>query len=236
MKPIAYIVHQLKPLSAIKLADIGCGTGRYTHLLLRHLRDKVSSIYCIDYSEAMLKQLKLHFARDGFQATGIIRASAMYLPIRNESLNHVFTFNAIHHFSLLEFLREAARILQGGGYLFIYTRLRSQNSQSIWGRLFPLFTSKETRLYEEDEFKGAIAKIPRLRLQKMQDFKFNRKSDVESLVERARKRHYSTFDLYSRSEFKAALKQFQDNLLKYYSNPRNIQWVDENILLVVQKV
>lgn len=34
-EPIIYIVHQLKSLAAIKAADIGCGTGRYTQLLFR---------------------------------------------------------------------------------------------------------------------------------------------------------------------------------------------------------
>jgi len=236
MEPIAYIVHQLKSLPAIKAADIGCGTGRYTQLLLQHLRDKVSFILCIDYSARMLEQLKLHLAKDGFQDAGTIKASAMYLPIRNESLNCIFTFNAIHHFALLDFLRETARILQDGGYLFAYTRLRSQNSRSVLGRFFPLFTSKETRLYEEDELKGAITKISSLRLQKMQVFKFKRKSDLESIIELAKQHHYSTFDLYSRSEFKTALKQFHGNLLEYFDNPHHIQWVDENVLLVLQKV
>jgi len=234
-EPIAYIARQLKSLPLIKAADIGCGTGRYTQLLLQHLGDKVSFIHCIDQSMGMLEQLKLDFAKHGFQAAGTISSSAMHLPIRTESLNCMFTFNAIHHFAMLEFLRETARILQDGGYLFAYTRLRSQNSRNIWGRFFHLFTSKETRLYEEDELKDAITKIPSLRLRKMQVFKFKRKGDLENLIKQAKNKHYSTLDLYSRSEFKTALKQFHGNLLDYFDNPHDIQWVDENVLLVLQK-
>jgi ubiquinone/menaquinone biosynthesis C-methylase UbiE len=234
-EPIAFIAQQLMPIPAIKATDIGCGTGRYTYLLLQYLRDKAPLIHCIDYSAAMLKQLQGYFAEYGFQAASTIKASAMCLPLRSESLNCIFTFNAIHHFTLLEFFRETARTLQDGGYLFVYTRLRSQNCRNIWGRCFPLFTSKETRLYELDELESAIIKIPGLRLKKTQTFKFRRKSNLSDLVYRAQNHHYSTFDLYSPREFKTALRQFSSDLLDCFDNPNNIQWVDENILLIFQK-
>ena len=234
-QPIIYISRQLKSLPTIKAADIGCGAGRYTKLLVQSLRDKMSFIYGIDYSAKMLGQLNRYFAKDGIPVTGTVKASAMCLPLRDESFNCLFTFNAIHHFALLEFLRETARILNDDGYLFIYTRLRSQNSRSIWGRFFPLFIAKETRLYEADELKDAIIKIPNLRLQKTRIFKFNRKSNLESIREQAMNRHYSTLDLYTQSEFEVALTQFQSNLLDYFDDPHDIQWVDENILLVLQK-
>jgi ubiquinone/menaquinone biosynthesis C-methylase UbiE len=235
IQPIIHISRQLSSLPTIKAADIGCGTGRYTKLLAHYLRDKLSFVYGIDYSVNMLKQLNQYFVKDGIPVTGTIKASAMRLPFRDESFNCLFTFNAIHHFALLEFLHESARVLQDGGYLFIYTRLRSQNSRNVWGSFFPLFTAKETRLYEADELKDAITKIPNLRLQVTRTFEFNRRSNVESLCERAMNCHYSTFDLYSRSEFEGALTQFQSNLLSYFDDPHNIRWVDENILLILQK-
>ena len=93
-EPITYIVHQLKSLTAIKAADIGCGTGRYTQLLFRHLRDKLTFIYGIDYSAKMLGQFKRRFAEDSIRVAGTIKASAMCLPLSDESLNCIFTFNA----------------------------------------------------------------------------------------------------------------------------------------------
>jgi hypothetical protein len=165
----------------------------------------------------------------------VIKASAMCLPFRDESFNCLFTFNAIHHFALLEFLHESARILQDGGYFFIYTRTRSQNSRNIWGRFFPLFTAKETRLYEAVELKDAVTKIPSLQLQETRTFEFNRRNNLEYIRERAMSRHYSTFDLYSQSELEEAHTQFQSNLLSYFDDPHNIRWVDENILLILQK-
>ena len=235
IEPVMYTVRHLKSLAFVNALDIGCGMGRYTILLCEHLRKKLSSIYVIDYNKKMLEQFNLHFAQESVPVSSIIRASAMHLPIRYGFFNSIFTFNAIHHFALDEFLLEAARVLQDGGYLFVYTRLRSQNSRNIWGRFFPSFTSKETRLFEADELKEAVGKIPSMRLQKTQTFEFARKSNLARLCEQATSHHYSTFDLYSRAEFKFALKQFKNNLLAYFNDPHDIQWVDENILLILRK-
>jgi len=234
-EPITYIVHQLKSLTAIKAADIGCGTGRYTRLLFRHLQDKLTHIYGIDYNAKMLEQFNRRLVDDSIRVASTIRASAMRLPLSDESLNCIFTFNAVHHFALSEFLHEIVRILQDDGYLFVYTRLRSQNSRNAWGRFFPLFTSKETRLYEENELEKVITKIPGLKLQRTQTFKFNRKSSLERLNNQAKNHHYSTFELYSRNEFEIALNQFRDNLRDHFDDLNNIRWVDENILLVLKK-
>ncbi len=233
--PIVYIERQLDALRKIEAADIGCGTGRYTQLLSRHLRDKISFMYCIDYSANMLGQVNRNYENSRFRTPDMIKSSAMCLPLKDESLNCIFTFNAVHHFTLMDFLRESERILRDGGFLFIYTRLRSQNNRSIWGRFFPMFASKETRLYKEHDLQNAVSKIPGLRLQKSQTFTFDRKSSLESLSSRAESKYYSTFDLYSRSELEPALSEFDDNLRDHFDDPTKIQWVDGNILYILQK-
>ena len=48
--------------------------------------------------------------------------------------------------------------------------------------------------------------------------------------------HYSTVDFYSPMEFSLALQQFQSNLLRHYSDPYHIDWIDENVLLVEIKI
>jgi len=192
-------------------------------------------MYCIDYSANMLGQVGRNFEKARSRVPDMIKSSAMCLPLKDETLNCIFTFNAVHHFTLLDFLRETERILRDGGFLFIYTRLRSQNSRSVWGRFFPMFDSKETRLYEEHDLENAITNIPVLRLQKSQRFTFNRKSTLERLVGQAEKQYYSTFDLYSQSELELALDEFKDNLRDHFDDPSKIQWDDGNILLVLQK-
>lgn len=234
-EPITYIVQQLRSLNAIRAAEIGCGTGRYTQLLFKQLRDKLTYLYGVDYSAEMLRQFNGRFNEDSIRVPVTITASAMCLPFSDKTLNCILTFNAVHLFALSEFLHEMARILQDRGYLFVYTRLRSQNSRNVWGRFFPLFSSKETRLHEEDELKEAIYGIPNLRLRRTQTFKFNRRRNLERLCDQAKNHHYSTFDFYSQSEFRTALVQFQRNLRDHFDDPDNIQWVDENILFIMHK-
>jgi hypothetical protein len=41
-----------------------------------------------------------------------------------------------------------------------------------WGRFFPNFSEKETRLYELDEFKKILIKMPILELDSIEYFKY----------------------------------------------------------------
>jgi ubiquinone/menaquinone biosynthesis C-methylase UbiE len=235
VEPVAYIAHHLRFTPDIHAADIGCGMGRYTSLLYQYLWDKAPLIHCVDYSVEMLKYLHLHFSEQGYDTASTVNGSAMQLPLKSGALNCVFSFNAIHHFDLSDFFNETARILQDGGYLFIYTRLRNQNRRNIWGRYFPLFHSKETRLLELDELEDTVNRTRRLHLTEIKNFQFKRNSTLEDLIYRAQNHHYSTFDLYAPDEFDLALGQFSNNLLDHFEDPHNIQWVDENVLLVIRK-
>jgi ubiquinone/menaquinone biosynthesis C-methylase UbiE len=235
LKPIAQIAHYLLALPIITLADIGCGAGRYTLELLRFLANRVRHIDCVDSSAAMLQQLGEHLTQQGIKGFSTLKASAMALPIPSLSLTGVLTFNALHHFKLPLFLRETARVLQHGGYLFMYTRTRSQNARNIWGRLFPLFKEKETRLYELPELEAALGGVPQLQLQAVHSYQYERASTIERLVAQARARHYSTFSLYGPREFERALQTFQINLRRHFPDLQNIRWWDENLMLIARK-
>ena len=157
------------------------------------------------------------------------------LPFGDASLDCLFTFNAVHHFTLPRFLKETERVLKDEGRLFIYTRLRSQNRRSIWGRHFPLFHQMETRLYEFEELKDHLRTVPNLELEETEYFRYERESGLSRLIERARNHHYSTFSLYSRSEFERCCEEFEKNLRSCSSDLKNIRWSDQNILLVARK-
>jgi ubiquinone/menaquinone biosynthesis C-methylase UbiE len=79
----------------------------------------------------MLKQLEIYLAQHKIKNFQIRKAIADNLPIEDNSLNCIFIFNAVHHFKLLKFLNETSRVLRANGYLFIYTRLRSQNEREM---------------------------------------------------------------------------------------------------------
>jgi ubiquinone/menaquinone biosynthesis C-methylase UbiE len=235
-EPVAHIAQYLTDLSAIHGADIGCGNGRYTSLFLQHLQEKNPRIYSIDYSAEMLEQSRQYFSENGYQAAQTINASAMRLPLRSDALNCTFAFNAIHHFALSEFFSEIARVLQKDGYLFIYTRLRSQNNGHIWGLHFPSFTSQKTGLYELNELENSLLQVPTLRMIEARIFKFRRKSNLEMLLSRARNRHYCTFNLYTPDELEAATQQFARNVMEHFEDPEDIRWEDEYTLVVLKKV
>jgi len=232
------VIHTLKPyltdIPRLRTVDIGCGAGRYDREPLK-MSYRQMELICIDTNMNMLRQLQQMAAAHGARNHSALIGSAQRLPLRENSVDAVCTFNAVHHFSLGHFLHESGRVLRRRGYLFIYTRLRSQNSTHIWGRYFPGFCEKETRLYELHELKQAIEQAPGLRLQSVKEFTFARSSTLENLLVQAKNHHYSTFCLYERGEFSEALNLFKYRIISSFRDMNNITWIDENILLILQK-
>jgi ubiquinone/menaquinone biosynthesis C-methylase UbiE len=232
-KTFLFIKDKFQNLSEIEAADVGCGGGRYDLELFRHLGDKLH-LTCIDYNSSMLNELIQNLKEHKIKNFKAIKAPADDLPLTDNSLDCMFTFNAIHHFKLLDFLKEAFRVLRDNGYLFIYTRLRSQNKRNIWGRYFPKFNEKETRLYELNELEKILNETT-LRLESVEYFKYKRIVELEWLVAQAKNHHYSTFYLYDEKEFEESLKEFQENIAREFKKLDKITWNDENIMIVIKK-
>lgn len=193
------------------------------------------SLTCIDLNESMLNELVKNLRDHNIRNFKPIKAQASALPLSANSLDTIFTFNAIHHFKLLNFLKEASRVLGNNRYLFIYTRLRSQNKRNIWGEYFPKFHEKETRLYELSGLREELKEVPILNLEYVEYFRYRRMAKLEWLVTQAKNYHYSTFLLYDEREFEEALKKFSKNIAREYKDPDKIIWNDENIMLVIRK-
>ena len=157
------------------------------------------------------------------------------MPVDDGELDCIFSFNSIHHFNFYKFFDEAIRALKSGGKIYIYSRTRKQNEDSIWGRYFPLFRKKESRLFEPDEFEFKLSTIPGLELLETKIFSFDRDNTIDELVDRASSRHYSAFFLYEDDEFDYALNKFESNLKENYSDPNSVKWLDEKILYIVKK-
>jgi len=158
-----------------------------------------------------------------------------HLPLPSDHLDCVFTFNAVHHFDIMGFLSECSRVLRRKGFLFVYTRLRNQNSRTIWGRYFPLFCERETRLYETGELERYVSTTPRLRMEDVRLFEYQRSSSLGRLLELAENRHYSTFSLYSKKELQASLTEFELNIRRNFEDPDDVRWIDENVMLTVRR-
>ncbi|UCD84522.1 MAG: class I SAM-dependent methyltransferase [Deltaproteobacteria bacterium] len=233
LEPILFIRKKLKNLTKINAADIGCGVGRYDIKLFQHLGKKLH-LACIDHNDDMLNELNKNFQGRKIENYKSIRASAMALPLEINSLDAIFTFNAVHHFKLLDFLREACRVLKNRSHLFIYTRLRSQNKRNIWGRFFPEFYQREKHLYELSELRKTLKRIPILILESIEYFKYRRTAKLERLISQASDHHYSTFYFYNKKEFGESLKKFQENITRHFQDLNRITWDDENILLAIR--
>ncbi len=233
-EPITLISKELKKLARIEAVDIGCGTGRYDLLLYRYLGDKLR-LTCVDINADMLEMLDKYLKEHGISNFISVRSGAESVPFPSNALDCIFTFNAIHHFNLLEFLWESARILKSGGYLFIYTRLCEQNWRNIWGQCFPKFHQKETRLYTLNTLRQTVAAVPALWIKSTKFLKYKRTSALAQLVERVKATHYSTFSLYSPEELEEAIAGFAQNIENEFNGGPWIHWFDENVLFVIRK-
>ena len=229
---INYITKKLAFKQTIVAADIGCGDGRYSIKLIEKLRNRLS-LTCVDVNYEMLQQISK--ISSNFQNLQTKQAIAEELPFDDNSLDCIFSFNAIHHFKINEFAKECNRVLKNNGVLFIYTRLKEQNESNIWCKFFPDFSKKENRLFDIQSLTKHISNQTSLNLTSTEFFEHKRSSDIQTLVSKAEKKHYSTFSLYTVSEFEKSLGKFKQNIYQNFSNPENIQWVDENIMFLFQK-
>ena len=232
LEPIQFIKKMLKDPRSIRAADIGCGAGRYDLLLFRHLHNL--HLVCIDSNEAMLKETSAYLKDSGICNFFPVKAAANNLPLRDNFVDCVFTFNAIHHFYFPRFLENAARIIRRDGLIFIYTRLQSQNETSLWGRYFPNFLEKEDRLYELSDIIRDIDLTNCLTIGCVETFQFSRKATLDEILEKACEKHYSTFSLYDECEFEECLNEFEKRITSHFPNPECIEWYDGNIMLLLR--
>ncbi len=99
LEPILHIKNKLNGKSGISIADVGCGDGRYSLELLRYLGDNCY-IHCIDSNENMLEHLKDYLTEQNAMNFCVKPGDANKLPLENDSMDCIVTFNAIHLFDI----------------------------------------------------------------------------------------------------------------------------------------
>jgi len=233
VEPIFFIKEKLQESDGLVGADIGCGAGRYDRLLLDHL--PFSHLLCLDANSDMVKQTQRFLCESQVGGFGTSLSMSELLPVKNHSLDCAFSFNAVHHFVLEAFLREIGAALKESGRLFLYTRLPEHNEESIWGKHFPGFIEKETRLHGLENMKREIEMQTDLDLEEVKGFRYLRVSSLEKLISQVQKRHYSTFSLYSPQELEDAVNTFKSNILSTFSDPDYLEWTDGNAMLVLRR-
>ena len=230
--PVPWIKNIAGSLTPAKGLEIGAGGGRYSRLLLHEIEGL--DLTCLDLSQRMIAETHRILAARGKNSFRCVCTDCLELPFQTSSFNLVFTFNAVHHFDFPQFLRETGRVLCSGGWIFIYTRLREQNSENIWGRFFPKFAAREKRLYDMEYLKAAFEQSRMFDLKYVKTFRYPRESSVDRLVDQAKAHHYSTFCLYDDDELEHSLAEFQENVVRHCGAGNSITWTDENILLVAK--
>ena len=229
--PILHIRDALKEFRNLDAAEIGCGTGRYDLLLFRHLPGL--RLTCVDVSPAMLAELSRFLTANGFRDFKTCVTRVENFDPGSATFNCVFTFNAVHHFDFTTFLKKSADMLRPGGRIFVYTRTPQQNARSIWGRYFPEFNDREKRLYTQERMERWVGEAEALELLEIKNFGYDRHAPLDRLLRQARGRHYSTFSLYTRQDFEAALEAFEERVRADFPDASDITWHDENIMLEI---
>ena len=232
-EPVLYIKEIIGDKGKITAADVGAGAGRYARLFFEYLGKENLFLYCYDTNEFMLESLEKYLDDHDIRNYATKIAMAQELPIADKALDAIFCFNAIHFFNTPKFLRESARVLRKGSFLFIYTRTKTQSMKSIWGKHFPSFNQKESDLYKTDSLESEIKGTQGLELMEMKTFSLSRENSLKELTERAQSKHYSTFYLYESQEFERSLAEFRENIRESYKDPGKIKWSDEKTMYVV---
>jgi SAM-dependent methyltransferase len=112
----------LAPTAADRVVDLGCGSGR----ALVWNQDLGASQVGIDVSP--------YFAREALSSVDLIVGDLRRLPVADGSFTKAFSLDVAEHLSrdsLIEMLKEAARVLVPGGALFIYTHVRKNSRLAV---------------------------------------------------------------------------------------------------------
>ncbi len=231
--PILYIREKVKHKETVKAVDVGCGGGRYCLLMFQYIPGL--HLTCTDVNISMITETSRYLKRHGVENFSTLQVDISDLHLPDGSMDCVFTFNAIHHFDPIIFLHKATNTLKENGYIFIYTRLKSQNARSIWGRFFPGFSEKEKRLYDISQVEQWMDSLSFVYLLSIEFFKFKRRATLVQLLKKAESKHYSTLSLYPADAFKQALEDFKKKICYHFKDLNKIEWFDENVMIVFRK-
>ncbi|MDH5203287.1 MAG: class I SAM-dependent methyltransferase [Nitrospirota bacterium] len=135
VEPILFVKKKLQDLNKIEAADVGCGVGRYATKLFHHLGERLH-LTCIDHNRRILKELAKNFREHRIESFKTINASAVALPLASNFGDAIITFNAIHHFKCLDFLKETSRVLREK-WILVYLQSPTKPKQEKYlGKIF----------------------------------------------------------------------------------------------------
>jgi SAM-dependent methyltransferase len=233
-EPMSVIIDKMKGLDRIEAVDVGCGAGRNDMLLYRFLGNKLR-LTCLDANEDTVNNLSTYLIRHGVRTFSTKNSTTKTMPFSNNSMDCMFTLDAVHHNDLGRLIREGSRILRNGGYLFIYTKIREHNEMNVWRQHLSRFNEKEKRLNSLDVFKQSIDSMSNLVIESIVFFAYTGMAALEQLFLRDKSRNNSVSSLYTPDELEETLKDFSISLRNQITDTQNVRWFDEKMMFVIKK-
>ncbi len=221
----------------VQLLDVGTGEGRYldavSESLSASLANRVLPIG-VDLAPAMLTQARVRNRHVGLGAQYLVSASEM-LPFLTASCDAITCFNAVHHFELARFIDEVARVLSPSGQLVLYTRTPEQNRCTIWGRYFPEFATRETKLYRSSDLQLALQSAEVFDSVRVQMIPWKITTSLSRLIDQVVHFHYSTFRLYSNDLLREAIDIFQYRVRQAFSDMARITFDNDHTVVIAKR-
>lgn len=238
-RTIRYVANLLskisKPTNKLRLLEVGAGTGRYAEAVIDTAAEHGVVCWGVACDARKIMVGKGPIAHGAEIQLSRVVGLAELLPFRVAAFDAVLSFNAVHHFEIDAFLLGVARVLRAGGLLIVYTRTPEQNRRTVWGRFFPGFAERETRLYGGDELRAALAQRPEFYKARLHVRPWTLRKTLSRLVDQARGHCYSTFSLYTPAELEAALEVFEQRLIAAYHDPTAITAQNDHVLIVARR-
>jgi ubiquinone/menaquinone biosynthesis C-methylase UbiE len=119
------------------VADVGCGTGRFSLALARYF---AANVYGVDPSQKMLGVAREALAESGSEEARVTfeEGAAERIPLEDASVDLVFISMAYHHLrDRAAACAEFRRILRPTGRLCVRTSTREHADSYLWLSFFP---------------------------------------------------------------------------------------------------
>ena len=138
---VKLVLEHLGPLAGKRVADIGCGKGRFARIVLGH--HPSARVIAVDLAEAMLARVPAGLHR--------CAASMTALPIATESCDAAYATESLEHaIDIPRAVSELCRIVKPGGRIVIIDK-----NAAAWGRLE---TPEWERWFDRQELERLLAR------------------------------------------------------------------------------